>query len=259
LPALLFLAVFHPSSLSSLDVAAYWKNYEPACLEAREYASEIRPLLFAALDNDELLTRVGMAVVFPELTRYSFLQDAIETSALEFSYLFYGTVDFSIGKMQMKPSFAARLEADALPCCRSRFPELFAPAEDERAARGARLLRLKNSQKQVEYFAVFLRLVKEKFPGLENDPEKMVKIFSTAYNSGFNKGREELEAGAGRFYFPHGKHSPGEQYSYGEIALYYFQKFEQPQAGAGAAVPGSPLTCRGFLDYLQGPFRAAIP
>jgi hypothetical protein len=209
------------------DAAGYWEQYQAHCLEAVEYAKEIRPRLLKALDNDPLLTGIGMAVVFPELTRYSYLQDAIETSALEFSYLFYGNVDFSIGKMQMKPSFAAMLEIDAPAGCRTRFPELFQPAGDPRSVRGSRLARLKNPDLQIEYFAVFLTIMTSNFPALAQDAEQAVRIFSAAYNAGYNRTPEELAEWAGRAYFPHGKYAVAPQYSYAEIALDYYRRYER--------------------------------
>jgi hypothetical protein len=210
---------------TALEAAAYWEEYKPNCLEALKFAEEIKPRLLEALDNDEFLTRVGLAVLFPELSRYSYLRDAIETTTLEFSYLFFDSVDFSIGMLQMKPSFAKMLETSAAPCCRIRFPELFEPAPDERAARGSRLMRLKNPDKQLEYFAVFLRLMRLKFPNIpEQNGEKMVLIFSAAYNAGFDKTLEELEEHSRQYYFPKGKYGGGEQYSYSELALDYYRR-----------------------------------
>ena len=52
------------------------------------------------------------AIVYPELLRYNYIQDFIETSGLELLYMHYGakTADFSIGHFQMKPSFAEHIE-----------------------------------------------------------------------------------------------------------------------------------------------------
>ena len=52
------------------------------------------------------------AIVYPELLRYNYIQDFIETSGLELIYMRYGakTADFSIGHFQMKPSFAEHIE-----------------------------------------------------------------------------------------------------------------------------------------------------
>ena len=64
-----------------------------------------------ATDN-QISTEEAMAVVFPELIRYSLVMDLLETSAVELGYVKYGAgfTDFSIGQFQMKPSFIEHLE-----------------------------------------------------------------------------------------------------------------------------------------------------
>jgi hypothetical protein len=53
-----------------------------------------------------------------------------------------------------------------------------------------------------------------------------VRLFSAAYNAGYNKPPEELAEWADRAYFPHGKFSTAPQYSYAEIALDYYERYE---------------------------------
>jgi hypothetical protein len=168
-----------------------------------------------------------MAVIFPELTRYSYIRDVAETAALELSYILHGDADFSVGKMQIKPSFAQQIENDADSSSRSRYPELFKAGQDEQKSRGLRILRLKDIRRQTEYLAVFLRLMVRRFPDFKNDPEWMVRIFAAAYNSGYNKSLEELEANSRISYFPYGKMGKREQYCYSEIALDYYRQRKQ--------------------------------
>ena len=148
---------FFYSAAFSLDAAAYRRDFEEEWKEAESYAREIRPLLLAAL-GDEFLADVGMAVVFPELSRYSYIRDVAETSALELFYIISGRSNFSIGKFQMKPSFALMIERDAHACCRLAYPELFQTGASDKEDRILRIARLTNHLRQVEYFAVFLRL-----------------------------------------------------------------------------------------------------
>ena len=53
-------------------------------------------------------SRVAEAIVFPELIRYSMWQDEIERAAVNGLYVTKGRegANFSIGRFQMKPSFA---------------------------------------------------------------------------------------------------------------------------------------------------------
>ena len=57
-------------------------------------------------------SRVAEAIVFPELIRYSMWQDEIERAAVNGLYVTKGRdgADFSIGRFQMKPSFAEDVE-----------------------------------------------------------------------------------------------------------------------------------------------------
>ena len=59
------------------------------------------------LSKDIVKMQEKTAIFFPELIRYSFIRDLLETTALEYLYIENGKnyADFSIGRMQMKPSF----------------------------------------------------------------------------------------------------------------------------------------------------------
>jgi hypothetical protein len=216
----LFLAISGIPAFS-LDAASYRRDFADDCETAESYAREIRPLLEKALD-DSFLAAVGIAVVFPELSRYSYIRDVAETAALELSYILRGEANFSIGKFQMKPSFAAMIENDAGEYCRSRYPDLFVNSFDEQESRWLRIQRLKILRRQVEYFAVFLRLMENRFPGLRQDPRRMVRIFAAAYNSGYKKTFNELEQVSRISFFPYGKMGIREQYPYCEIAVEYY-------------------------------------
>ncbi len=197
--------------------------------QAEIYAEEIRPLLVSALDGDTLLADVGLAVVFPELTRYSYIRDFAETSALELFYIMRGRGNFSIGKFQMKPSFAVMIEQDALPVCRGRFPILFQTGRNERERRIFRVMHLRTLETQTEYFAVFLRVMEARFPTLRRDPVRMVRIFASAYNSGYRRdsswrGLQDLEQSAKSRFFPYGVLSGRKQYSYCAISEEYYRE-----------------------------------
>ncbi|GMO11453.1 MAG: hypothetical protein Ta2A_19880 [Treponemataceae bacterium] len=221
---LIFISIcFGKAQIYSLDADAYRSKFAAHYFEALRYVNKIKPLLYNKL-QDQFLTDIGIAVIFPELTRYSFIRNIAETKVLEFSYVVGGHVDFSVGMMQMKPSFAGQLELDADEYCKINYPELFKSGDDEQANRGLRISRLKNLNHQVEYLSVFLHIMGDKYPKLAADPLKMVSIFSAAYNSGYDKTFEELEQNALKYYFPYGKNRKGEQYSYTEIAVDYYKK-----------------------------------
>jgi hypothetical protein len=162
-------------------------------------------------------------VVFPELTRYSYVSDVAETAALELSYALGGGADFSIGKLQMKPSFAESMERLAGAEALARYPRLSERGGGEAEARGLRIRRLKSDETQVEYLAVFLKVMAGRIKGLAPDRAGL-RLLAAAYNSGFNLDREELEARSRRASFPYGPARAGAQFRYADIALAYYDQ-----------------------------------
>jgi hypothetical protein len=211
-----------PAYTRDLDVQDYRRRFAQEWADASISVREIRPLLLAALDGDVFLTDVGIAVIFPELTRYSYIRDFVETSALELFYIMHDKGNFSIGKFQMKPAFAVMMERDAPAVCRVRFPKLFQTGRNARETRILRIGRLRSLSSQIEYFAVFLRIMEARFPSMRQTPAFMVRIFAAAYNSGYRQSLETLERKANSHLFPYGSNSPRPQYSYADIALEFF-------------------------------------
>ncbi len=71
--------------------------------------------LVDSLRKSEVDPNFARAIVFPETVRYSFLQNQAEIAGLMVLYVKYGSAyaDFSVGRFQMKPSFAEQIEHDA--------------------------------------------------------------------------------------------------------------------------------------------------
>lgn len=169
----------------------------------------------------------GMAIVFPELVRYSLLRDLLETQALELFYVDEGShvVDFSIGRFQMKPSFVEQLEAYT-----RRHPELPLSApiasypleSTEKERRQLRLSRLRKLDWQLRYLAAFQAICQQRFPFLDTlTPAERVRFLAAAYNAGFAHSAAYIRQSATKKLFPYGTHYRGEQYSYAEIAVYF--------------------------------------
>jgi hypothetical protein len=217
-----FLALFmvQTVSLFSLDVETYRQVFAENCAHADAWVRELTPMLREVMGDSVI--DVGLAVVYPEMTRYSFLKNMAETTALEFSYITGGDADFSIGLFQMKPSFAKMLEDDADEQDRLCFPELFRNGINEQESRGLRIQRIKNRKRQIEYLALFLRLMERRFGII--DGEAAVRLFSAAYNTGFRKSQAEIEAAAKTYLFPYGIFYQEEQYSYTEIAIDFYRR-----------------------------------
>lgn len=130
---------------------------------------------------------VAEAIVFPEMLRYSALQDRIETTAVSGTYVTLGSkgFDFSVGRFQMKPSFVERLEKRWM---KTSFPpqlDAYFDTDDSRTARRVRLSRLYDELWQCVYVAMFIKLTYLDFQGLAELPiEEQVQLLATAYNHG---------------------------------------------------------------------------
>ena len=167
------------------------------------------------------------SIVFPELMRYSLLSDFIETSVLELVYVQYGSTaaDFSIGRFQMKPSFAETIELeikkdkDLSNAYANLLPDTKKTDEDQRKMR---VKNLKDLKFQLYYLNAFCTYCKKKFQTSDNsDLKEMVKLFSTAYNSGFYHSKEKLAELSSKKFYPYGVKYKGTQYAYSEVAQFF--------------------------------------
>ena len=150
--------------------------------------------VWRSFDVDPL---VAEAVVWPEMERYSRLQDVMETAANYGTYITTGGgPDFSIGIFQMKPSFVEAMEKAWMRSGLARQYELWFDTDDTVTARRIRISRLQKEEWQVIYVGVFLRLLYTTYgsvnkkgehtqDGLETLPVyDQVCLAATAYNRG---------------------------------------------------------------------------
>lgn len=162
-------------------------------------------------------------IVFPELMRYSNVKDLFETSALELVYVESGSTaaDFSIGRFQMKPSFAEAIEKE-LASDESYKKLLYSNTNTKEQTRKERVTRLQNLDWQLIYLNAFVSICKTNFRN-ENfeSVEDSLSFYSSAYNTGFTKSAEEIKSNAEKCYFPYGTKYKGKQYSYADVACYF--------------------------------------
>lgn len=177
--------------------------------------------------HDQLFSN---AIVFPELLRYSFLSDIIETSALELFYVEYGpqAADFSIGRFQMKPSFIESIEMELVKnkgLAKQYWELLFDRTLKEKDKRIQRIVRLKNLKWQLRYLHAFISICDKRFlDSNEVSVENKLLLYATAYNSGFYQSRDELIKKADKRLFPYGLKYNGAQYAYCDVSNYYYSE-----------------------------------
>ena len=176
-------------------------------------------------------TRVALAVVFPEVIRFSALEDAIQVRGLKTLYIQYGRayMNFSVGRFQMKPSFVENLESD--------YRRLFSAGEktavgipafergDSSELRKKRVLRLDDPTWQVRYLRLFMLVMEKRyarvvFAGVED----RLRFYATAFNAGYASGETALRRVMNERRFHTALLFPGTKYNYADVALFYFRK-----------------------------------
>lgn len=184
-----------------------------------------------SLDHNGIDADFALAVVFPELIRYSSVSDYLEVKALEVLYVNYGRdyADFSIGMFQIKPSFAEKIEEDLMkfglinlyPSLSSLHPD----TSQNLSVRKDRILRLKEQTGQLLYLEAFFRIMDHIYQmhSFHNAEEKLV-FYSTAYNTGYWKEENHILAESRNTYFYTGMTKPEIMFSYPLISVDYYKK-----------------------------------
>ncbi len=190
----------------------------------REHRAEWKPI-FEEFGVDVSLAE---AVVFPELIRYSRWQDAIETAAVNGLYVSGGKskANFSIGRFQMKPSFAEEIDEEWNKSKLAREFDFIFDIRDAADARRNRLKRLGTTQGQCRYLAIFIRLMYLRHPSLASLPEdQKVRFLATAYNQDHRVSWEENIRMQKRrtFHTDMLKTNYTKTYRYSDIAVVFYQ------------------------------------
>lgn len=217
--------------------------------DANAYCGQHRAEWQAVWEEFEVPCDIAEAVIFPELIRYGLFKDMMETGAVKSLYVTKGTggCDFSIGRFQMKPSFAEDLEKRWMRSGLARRYNLFFDTKDNETARRVRITRLENERWQCVYLAVFLKMFYLDYGSTDKQGEHMqngvetlpvreqVRLAATAYNRGcrwVNPGcgpLDEIRARSREKHF-HTAIVPTRHtklYVYGDIAVRHFREIEK--------------------------------
>ncbi len=166
-----------------------------------------------------------IAIASPEIAMYGARIDKLETLAAEIFYTQLGEdyANFSLGTFQMKPAFIKDLE---LAIKRELNPielpiDISANQTDEEQNRRLRISRLKNSVWQLHYLCAFYKLIETKTKNIKfkSDNER-IAYYASAYNTGFNKTKDEIERMRHSKLFPRKLPGRHERFSYADISLY---------------------------------------
>ena len=174
----------------------YRKVFGSNWVEAEHYVSEHHDEWKQEFDLFGVDSRMAEAVVFPELIRYSMWKDEIERTAVNGLYVSKGRegANFSIGRFQMKPSFAEEVEQAWNRSSLSKEYGFSFNLADNNEARRSRVRRLSTMQGQCRYLAIFIRLQQQRHPQLlQLSIKEQVRLLATAYNRSFTASWNSLQ------------------------------------------------------------------
>lgn len=196
-----------------------WEN-------AVQWVEENRSWIEPKLDKYNIPYALAIAVIFPELVRYSALRDRMETTLCKALYINRGEkyADFSIGVFQMKPSFAEMIRDEASLVMFRRSHALFKDRgdySDIKSFRASIIADLEKPETQLNYLIAFFKICDSQFRMHRMDDNEKLKFLATAYNYGFTKSREDIETMVDRKFF-NTKLFQQENYAYSEVSLYWY-------------------------------------
>lgn len=172
------------------------------------------------LSNDE--RAMALAIVAPEISRFSKVLDYFELRTLYILYLNTGKADFSVGPFQMKPSFIEMMETriHSSTELKSQFAELL-PEGSEREKREFRLKKLASIKGELRYLDLFITIVKSITDEInfESDEQKL-RYWATLYNSGLNLSEENVAAFQSKKLFPKGEN----RFNYSDIVCEFYNE-----------------------------------
>jgi hypothetical protein len=185
-----------------------------------------QPWMSDTLHANGIPPAFARALVFPEVIRYSAIRDRLEMHGLITLYVQYGSAysDFSVGRFQMKPSFALQVEKDVknMPAGRKIMLNAVDTA-DTQQARLERIQRLDSQEWQIQYLIGFIDIMDRRYGNAfkADSPEKL-RFYATAYNCGYTKPEPAIRKKMKESHFHTALIKPDVCYNYGDIALEYY-------------------------------------
>lgn len=197
-------------------------------IAAESYISD-NPWIISSLEKENINPEFAIAIVFPEIIRYSAILNIIESSALKTLYIQNGEkyADFSIGYFQMKPSFAETVETihNKILLNTGRKIGTF-NTQKTVSARKARILRLDNEKWQLRYLILFIKIMDAKFSKFTfADETEKLRFYAAAYNFGFTSDFATIKKhiNSCTFYTGLFPNSESKYYCYSDISAYYYR------------------------------------
>jgi hypothetical protein len=198
-------------------------DWNKAIAFERENRSWMEPILA----KNHISYPLAIAVIFPELIRYSALRDKMEITLLKALYINLGEdyANFSIGQFQMKPAFAEIVRKQA-PSVMGLISEIAfknpSDYDDISGYRKSIVNDLEDPRKQFDYLIVFFRICEKNYKTDREDEISRLKFLATAYNYGIDKSASAIDSMIDRKFF-NTKLFKSENYSYSDVAVFWYK------------------------------------
>jgi len=224
-----FLIFIGLPSLSISQSPNYSEIFGDDWKKALLFETENRSWMEPVLAKNHIPYPLAVAVIFPELVRYSALRDKMEVTLLKALYINMGDnyANFSVGQFQMKPSFAMMVREQSHSVMSRRSGISFkqeADYEDVFEYRKSIVEDLEDTKTQFNYLVAFIKICDKNFRTNRMDDTTRLKFIATAYNFGINKNTAEIERMINKKFF-NTKLFKTENYCYADVSLYWYKLY----------------------------------
>jgi hypothetical protein len=218
--------LFSPISSQQLN---YKEVFGEDWIKALTFEKENRIWMEPALERFNISYPLAIGVVFPELVRYSALRDKMEITLLKALYINLGNeyADFSIGRLQMKPTFAEMIiensssEKKGVSGLGLKSSSDFS---DIKEFRKSIVSDLEDTRSQLNYLIAFMIICENKYNLNRIDEIHKLKFLATAYNYGVDKSAAKIDSMIDKKFF-NTKLFKTENFSYADVSLFWYKEF----------------------------------
>jgi hypothetical protein len=226
---LLIIIGLLPSNVSGQQQLNYGELFGTDWQKAISYLNENDSWIRPSLEKYDIPYNEAVAVIFPELVRYSAIRDKMEITLLKTLYRNLGDdyADFSIGVFQVKPSFAEKIRSLTPEIMGKKTKLLFKKRsyyKYDHNYRAAIIIDLENPKTELNYLIAFFLICIDRFNPDQLNRESKIKFLATAYNTGFWKSKEDIINMEEKKFF-NTKMFRTENYSYADVALYWYNNY----------------------------------
>lgn len=226
----LFFGVFQLLYLQNTFSQKTYCQWEVAnCQAVEEFVLEHHEEIARQAALAEKQPPFFLAVVAPEIANFNAIRNEVEYRILEVFYVEKGTdyANYSVGHFQMKPIFVEQLEIELNS--RKEMTDFRAAfqyhSKDAKEIRAMRVRRLKSVFWQLRYLMLFHRLIKLRFPQLENTAlQNHLQFTAAAYNRGYTHREETIRQWMQVAWFPNYGQPPA--FIYSDLALDFWKRIK---------------------------------